>query len=155
MLKFIYDNPLYKMPLQQFTLFLARISLGIFFFTTGFNKLFFEKNKLIMLETIIDAGIPFPEMMSSFVSATEMLAGFLLIIGLFTQIGSILLFMICLTALYTVGIHTIQPNLDSISWLSWFFYIHDFLYMLILAILITSKPQCMALDYFISKKLAS
>ncbi|RLZ09033.1 DoxX family protein [Acinetobacter sp. 2JN-4] len=155
MLKLIYDNPLYKMPIQQFVLFLARISLGIFFFTTGFNKLFVEKNKLIMLETIIDAGIPFPELMSSFVSATEMLAGFLLIIGLFTQISSILLFIICLTALYTVGIHTIPPNLDSISWLSWFFYVHDLLYMLILAILITSKPQSIALDHFISKKLTS
>src|SRR5690606_4802990 len=104
MLKLIYDNPLYKMPIPQFVLFLVRISIGIFFFTTGFNKLFVEKNQLIMLETIIDAGIPFPEIMSTFVSATEMLAGLLLIIGFLTQISSILLFIICLTALYTVGI---------------------------------------------------
>lgn len=151
MLKLIYDNPLYKMPIQQLVLFLIRISIGIFFFTTGFNKLFVEKNKLIMLETIIDAGIPFPTIMSTFVSATEMLAGLFLIIGLLTQISSILLFIICLTALYTVGIHTIPEGLDLMTWLSWFFYIHDLLYMFILAILITSRPSMLSLDRILSK----
>jgi len=151
MLKLIYDNPLYKMPIQQLVLFLIRISIGIFFFTTGFNKLFVEKNKLFMLETIIDAGIPFPTIMSTFVSATEMLAGLFLIIGLLTQISSVLLFIICLTALYTVGIHTIPEGLDLISWLSWFFYIHDLLYMFILAILITSRPSMLSLDRILSK----
>jgi len=73
------------MPIQQLVLFMIRISIGIFFFTTGFNKLFVEKNKLIMLETMTEAGIPFPEIMSSFVSATEMFAGLFLIIGLLTR----------------------------------------------------------------------
>ncbi|EPG37364.1 DoxX family protein [Acinetobacter colistiniresistens] len=155
MLKLIYDNPLYKMPIQQFVLFLVRISIGIFFFSTGFNKLFVEKNKLIMLETITEAGIPFPEIMSSFVSATEMLAGLLLIIGLLTQISSILLFVICLTALYTVGIHTIPNGLDTMSWLSWFFYVHDLLYMFILAILITSRPTILSLDRLLSKNIST
>lgn len=155
MLKLIYDNPLYKMPIQQFVLFLIRVSIGIFFFTTGFNKLFIEKNKMIMLETIIDAGIPFPEIMSSFVSATEMLAGLFLILGLLTQIGSILLFIICLTALYTVGIHTIPNGLDTISWLSWFFYLHDLLYMFILAILIISQPTILSLDRILSKNITT
>ncbi|ENX33647.1 hypothetical protein F889_02310 [Acinetobacter colistiniresistens] len=155
MLKLIYDNPLYKMPIQQFVLFLIRISIGIFFFSTGFNKLFVEKNQLIMLETITEAGIPFPEIMSSFVSATEMLAGLLLIIGLLTQISSILLFVICLTALYTVGIHTIPNGLDTMSWLSWFFYVHDLLYMFILAILITSRPTILSLDRLLSKNIST
>ncbi len=153
MLKLIYDNPLYKMSIQQLVLFLIRISIGIFFFTTGFNKLFVEKNKLIMLETMTEAGIPFPEIMSSFVSATEMLAGLFLIIGLLTQISSILLFIICLTALYTVGIHTLPNGLDTITWLSWFFYLHDLLYMFILAILITSRPSIWSLDRVLSKKI--
>ncbi|MCU4335871.1 DoxX family protein [Acinetobacter dispersus] len=155
MLKLIYDNPLYKMPIQQFVLFLIRISIGIFFFTTGFNKLFVEKNKLIMLETIIDAGIPYPAIMSTFVSATEMLAGLFLILGLLTQISSIFLFMICLTALYTVGIHTIPSGLDPISWLSWFFYVHDLLYIFILAILITSQPSILSLDRILSKNITT
>ncbi|WP_109440559.1 DoxX family protein [Acinetobacter haemolyticus] len=155
MLKLIYDNPLYKMPVQQLVLFLIRISIGIFFFTTGFNKLFVEKNKLIMLETITEAGIPFPEIMSSFVSATEMLAGLFLIMGLLTQISSILLFIICLTALYTVGIHTIPNGLDAISWLSWFFYVPDLLYMLLLAVLISARPSILSFDRLLSKKLTS
>ncbi|NNP67460.1 DoxX family protein [Acinetobacter sp. Ac_5812] len=153
MLKLIYDNSLYKMPIQQLVLFLIRISIGMFFFSTGFNKLFVEKNKLIMLETITETGIPFPEIMSSFVSATEMLAGLFLILGLLTQIGSILLFIICLTALYTVGIHTIPNGLDTISWLSWFFYLHDLLYMFILAILITSQPTILSLDRILSRNI--
>ncbi|WP_043970434.1 MULTISPECIES: DoxX family protein [Acinetobacter] len=154
MLKLVYDNPLYKMPIQQFVLFLIRISIGIFFFSTGFNKLFVEKNRLIMLETITGAGIPFPEIMSSFVSATEMLAGLLLIIGLLTQISSILLFVICMTALYTVGIHTIPNGLDAMSWLSWFFYVHDLLYMFVLAILITTRPTILSLDRLLSKNIS-
>ncbi|MFW1953097.1 DoxX family membrane protein [Acinetobacter beijerinckii] len=153
MLKLIYDNPLNKMPIQQFVIFLIRISTGIFFFTTGFNKLFVEKNKLIMLETIIDAGIPFPEIMSTFVSTTEMLAGLFLLLGLLTQLSSILLFVICLTALYTVGIHTIPNGLDLISWFSWFFYTHDLLYMFLLALLITSRPSILSLDRILNTKI--
>lgn len=153
MLKLIYDNPLNKMPIQQFVIFLIRISIGIFFFTTGFNKLFVEKNKLIMLETIIDAGIPFPEIMSTFVSTTEMLAGLFLLLGLLTQLSSILLFIICLTALYTIGIHTIPNSLDLISWFSWFFYTHDLLYMFLLTVLITSKPSILSLDRTLNKKI--
>ncbi|MFW2159797.1 DoxX family membrane protein [Acinetobacter beijerinckii] len=153
MLKLIYDNPLNKMPIQQFVIFLIRISIGIFFFTTGFNKLFVEKNKLIMLETIIDAGIPFPEIMSTFVSTTEMLAGLFLLLGLLTQLSSILLFIICLTALYTIGIHTISNGLDLIIWFSWFFYTHDLLYMFLLTVLITSKPSILSLDRTLNKKI--
>ena len=47
---------------------IARIALGLFFFTSGFNKLFVTANQQLLLVTLTDAGIPFPAVMAVFVA---------------------------------------------------------------------------------------
>lgn len=37
----------------------ARIAIGLFFFASGFNKVFVPANQQLMLETLTDAGIFF------------------------------------------------------------------------------------------------
>ncbi|WP_445115742.1 DoxX family protein [Acinetobacter sp. WZC-1] len=152
LLRLIYDNFLYRKPIQQTALLLARISMGLFFSSTGFNKIFVEQNRLVMLDTITSAGIPFPEFMAVFVSLVELIAGLLLLVGLLTQISAIALFIICFTALITVGIHDIPAGQTMIGWFSWFFYVNDLIYMIILALLITNRPVAGSVDHFLSKK---
>lgn len=53
MLKIFFQNPLYSPQFSNFSVALIRISVGLFFLTTGYNKLFVEKNQQIMLDTII------------------------------------------------------------------------------------------------------
>jgi len=152
MLNLLFNNPLYASKVQQSILLIIRLSLGLFFCSTGFNKLFVLENQKIMLETIISAGIPFPEFMAIFVSSIEFLAGLFLILGLLTQLSSLLLLIISTTALITVGIYSIPEHLNFITWLSWFFYTHDLLYILLLFILITQKSELLSLDQVIMQK---
>jgi len=56
-------------------LMIMRIALGLFFFASGFNKVFVPENQALMLETITDAGIPFPAFMAFFVPAAKLCSG--------------------------------------------------------------------------------
>ena len=68
--------------LKIFAVLLARLSLGVFFAISGGNKLFVASQYKLMYETIVGAGIPFPHVMTYFVSSVEFVCGCLLIIGL-------------------------------------------------------------------------
>lgn len=152
MIGFLFKNPFNSPKFSHFALILTRISIGLFFLTTGYNKLFVEKNQQIMLETIVSAGIPFPEVTAIIVSLFEFAFGLLLTLGLFTQLTSLILIFICFVALVTVGIYTIPPGLNLITWISWFFYTHDLLYIFILLFIFTNKPDSFTLDRLFFKK---
>ena len=61
--------------LEEFAVLLARISLGVFFAISGANKLFVASQYKLMYETIVGAGIPFPHVMTYFVSSVEFVCG--------------------------------------------------------------------------------
>jgi putative oxidoreductase len=63
---------------------LARIIVGYTFATTGWGKL---NNLPRMVELFTEWGIPFPEIMTPFVSGLEFFGGIFLILGLFTRIS--------------------------------------------------------------------
>ena len=46
---------------EQFSILLARVSLGMFFAISGGNKLFVGSHTRRMYETLAGAGIPFPQ----------------------------------------------------------------------------------------------
>ena len=50
--------------LEEFAIVLARISLGVFFAISGGNKLLVASQYKLMYETIVDAGILFPHIMT-------------------------------------------------------------------------------------------
>ena len=50
---------------------LARVSLGLFFSISGWNKLFVEKNREALLEVMLEIGIPFPELSAVFLASVE------------------------------------------------------------------------------------
>jgi putative oxidoreductase len=61
--------------LEELAVLLARISLGVFFAISGGNKLFVAGQYKIMYDTISGAGIPFPYVMTYFVSSIEFVCG--------------------------------------------------------------------------------
>ena len=88
--------------LEEFAILLARISLGVFFAISGGNKLFVASQQKIMYETIVGAGIPFPQFMTYFVSSVEFVCGCLLIIGLLSILCCIALVIDMIVAITTV-----------------------------------------------------
>lgn len=137
---------------SMFPVFICRLVLGVFFFTTGFNKLFVPENQLLMLDTMHDAGIPFPAAMAVVVSFLECAMGFLLMLGLLSRLSALTLFIISGVALVTIGIYTIPQGLNAIAWLSWLFYLPETLYMVLSLLIIAWGGTYYSLDGWLVKR---
>ena len=136
--------------LEEFAVLLARISLGIFFAISGGNKLFVASQHKIMYETIVSAGIPFPQFMTYFVSSVEFVCGCLLIIGLLSTLCCIALIFDMIVAITTVQLATIAKGLSVVDWLDDFLYLPEVMYIIIFLWLISSGPGRLSVDHWIA-----
>ncbi|HUC65235.1 MAG TPA: DoxX family protein [Stellaceae bacterium] len=132
--------------LEDVAVLLARISLGVFFAISGGNKLFVASQYKLMYQTIIGAGIPFPHLMTFFVSSVELVCGCLLIIGLLSTLCCIALIIDMIVAITTVQLATIAKSLSFIDWLDDFLYLPEVMYIIILLWLISSGPGRLSVD---------
>jgi len=151
----IYWQSLFQTPcLRRFIpLAIMRIALGMFFFASGFNKVFVLESQSMMLETITEAGIPFPTFMAPFVAGCEMLFGVLLVVGFLTRLSALVLMIISLVALVTVGLQHIPVNLNLLTWYSWMFYLPESAYIVICLQLVVQGGGPMSVDLSIAQRL--
>src|SRR5690349_19667323 len=77
--------------LEQYAILLVRVSLGLFFAISGANKLFVADRTQGMYETLVKAKVPFPHLMTYFVSGVEFVGGSLLIVGFLSSPASVAL----------------------------------------------------------------
>jgi putative oxidoreductase len=136
--------------LEEFSILLARISLGVFFAISGGNKLFVASQHKIMYETIIGAGIHFPQFMTYFASSVEFVCGCLLIIGLLSILCCIALIIDMIVAITTVQLATIAKGLSAVDWLDDFMYLPEVMYIIIFLWLISSGPGRLSVDHWIA-----
>jgi putative oxidoreductase len=136
--------------LEELAVLLARISLGVFFAISGGNKLFVASQHKIMYETIVGAGIPFPQFMTYFVSSVEFVCGCLLIIGLLSIFCCIALIFDMIVAITTVQLATIAKGLSFVDWLDDFLYLPEVMYIIIFLWLISSGPGRLSVDHWIA-----
>jgi putative oxidoreductase len=131
---------------EQFSILLARLSLGVFFAISGGKKLFVASRTRQMYETLAGAGIPFPHLMTYFASSVEFIGGCLLIIGLFSSLCSVALIIDMIVAIVTVRLAGIQAGTSFLDWLDDFLYLPETLYIIILIWLICSGPGKVSAD---------
>jgi len=136
--------------LEEFAVLLARISLGVFFAISGGNKLFVASQYKLMYETIVGAGIPFPHVMTYFVSSVEFVGGCLLIIGLLSTLCCMAFIIDMIVAITTVQLATITKALSFIDWLDDFLYLPEVMYIIIFLWLISSGPGRLSVDHWIA-----
>ena len=136
--------------LEEFAVLLARISLGVFFAISGGNKLFIASQHKIMYETIVGAGIPFPQFMTYFVSSVEFVCGCLLIIGLLSILCCIAFIIDMIVAITTVQLATIAKGLSVVDWLDDLLYLPEVMYIIIFLWLISSGPGRLSVDHWIA-----
>lgn len=136
--------------LEGFAVVLARISLGVFFAISGGNKLFVASQHKLMYETIVGAGIPFPHVMTYFVSSVEFVCGCLLIIGLLSTLCCIAFIIDMIVAIATVQLATITHAPSFIDWLDDFLYLPEVMYIIIFLWLIASGPGRLSIDHWIA-----
>ena len=139
--------------LEPYAILLVRVLLGLFFAISGGYKLFVGSRTESMYQTLAAAKIPFPRLMTYFVSSVEFVGGILLILGLLTSLASAALIADMAVAILTTKLSAIPTNLSPLDRLDDFLYFPEVLYVLFFVWLICSGPGRLSIDYVIADKL--
>ena len=139
---------------EWFPVLLARVSMGLFFAISGWNKLFTVAHWKGLLAGMIATGLPFPKLMALFLAWFEFVGGSLLTVGFMSTFFSFGLAFAMIVAIVTVEIpFVIPPGLGPLDWLDWFLYLPQVLYVLIFLWLIIKGPGPYSADAVIARKL--
>ncbi len=139
---------------EWFPLLLARVSLGLFFAISGFNKLFRAANWNGLVATMTATGLPFPKALSFFLASVEFYGGSLLAIGFLSTLWAIMLGFAMIVAIVTIEVHrVIPPGLGFLNWLDWFLYLPQVMYVILFLWLIIRGPGPHSVDAVIARKL--
>ena len=139
--------------LEQYAILLVRVSLGLFFAISGANKLFVAGSRRTMYETLVEAKVPLPHLMTYFVSVVEFVGGSLLTVGLFSSLACMALLVDMLVAILTTKLSAMPKGLSPLNWLDDFLYLPEVLYVLLFIWLICSGPGKFSVDYWLAGKL--
>jgi putative oxidoreductase len=140
--------------LGQYAILLVRVSLGLFFAISGANKLFVAGSTKTMYETLVAAKVPFPRLMTYFVSGVEFVGGSLLTVGFLSSLAGVALMIDMTVATLTSAVSTLPKGLSPLNWLDDFLYLPEVLYVLFFVWLICSGPGKLSVDYWLAGKLA-
>jgi putative oxidoreductase len=113
-----------------------RLVVGYVFMLTGWGKL---NNLPQMIQNFTEWGIPFPTILTPFVSGVEFFGGIMLMLGLFTRIPAAMLAVVMLVAIKSAK----WENVDSLETLLGFEEMTYFAAFLWLAI---AGPGAVSLD---------
>ena len=87
---------------------IIRLIVGYVFMLTGWSKL---NNLPQMVQNFTEWGIPFPQLLTPFVSAVECVGGAMLMLGLFTRIPAAMLAVVMVVAIKVAK----WENVDSLE----------------------------------------
>lgn len=139
--------------LEQYAILLVRASLGLFFAISGANKLFVASSTQTMYETLVEAKVPFPRVMTYFVSGVELVGGSLLTVGFLSSPACVALLVDMLVAILITKLPAMPRGLSPLNWLADFLYLPEVLYVLFFIWLICSGPGKFSVDYWLAGKL--
>lgn len=138
---------------EQYAILLVRVSLGLFFAISGANKLFVGGRTQAMYETLVKATVPFPRLMTYFVSGVEFVGGSLVAVGFLSSLACVALLVDMLVAILTTTLSAMPKGLSPLNWLDDFLYLPEVLYVLFFIWLICSGPGEFSADYRLAAKL--
>jgi putative oxidoreductase len=138
---------------EQCAIMLVRVSLGLFFAISGANKLFVAGSRQTMYETLVKADVPFPHLMTYFVSGVEFVGGSLLAVGFLSSLACAALLGDMLVAILTTKLSAMPKGLSPLNLLDDFLYLPEVLYVLTFIWLICSGPGRFSVDHWLADKL--
>ena len=128
----------------------ARIVVGWVFLWSGWGKL----NALDRItQNFVEWGIPFPSILTPFVSGVEFVAGSLLIVGFLSSLASLVLLGDMFVAILTTSLSAMPKGLSPLNWLDDFLYLPEVLYVLFFIWLICSGPGRFSVDHWLASRL--
>jgi putative oxidoreductase len=104
---------------------LMRLVVGYVFMMTGWTKL---NNLPVMIERFTEWGIPFPHVLTPFVSGVECFGGLMLILGLFTRIPAVMLAVVMIVAIKAAKWEDVDSletllGFEEVTYLAAFFWL--------------------------------
>ncbi len=139
--------------LEHYAILLVRVALGLFFAISGANKLFVAGSRQTMHETLVKAKVPFPRLMTYFVSGVEFVGGCMLAVGFLSSLASVALLVDMLGAILTTELSALPKGVPPLNWLDDFLYVPAVLYVLFFIWLICSGPGRFSVDFWLAGKL--
>jgi putative oxidoreductase len=139
--------------LKPYAILLVRVSLGLFFAISGANKLFVAGSRQTMYETLVGAKVPFPQLMTYFVSVVEFVGGSLLAVGFLSSLACLALLVDMLVAILTTKLPAMPKGRSPLNWLDDFLYLPEVLYVLFFIWLICFGPGKFSVDCLLAGKL--
>ena len=119
----------------------ARLVVGWVFLWSGWEKL----NALPQItQNFIDWGIPFPHVLTPFVSGVEFFGGLLVLLGLFTRIAAVPLIVVMIVAIVSAKLNQV----DSLETLLGF---EEIAYMALFGWLAVAGPGPVSLDWLLQR----
>jgi putative oxidoreductase len=106
-----------------------------------------------MYETLVKAAVPFPRLMTYFVSGVELVGGSLVAVGLLSSLACVALLVDMLVAILTTALSAMPKGLSPLNWLDDFLYLPEVLYVLFFIWLICSGPGRFSADYWLAARL--
>lgn len=123
----------------------ARIVVGWVFLWTGWAKL---NNLPQMIQNFTEWGIPFPHILTPFVSGVEFIGGLLLLLGLFTRLAATPLVIVMIVAIISAKL----GQIDSLETLLGF---EEVAYMALFGWLAVAGPGPVSLDWILQKTFSA
>jgi len=138
---------------EQYAILLMRVSIELFFAISGGRKLFVAVSRKTMYETLTRAKVPFPSLMTYFVSSVEFVGGSLVAAGLLSSLASLALSVNMVVAILTAKLSAMPKGLSSLGWVDNLLYIPEVLYVLIFLWMICSGPGKLSVDSWLADQL--
>jgi putative oxidoreductase len=141
--------------LEQYSILLVRVSIGLFFAISGANKLFAAEGTKPVYETLVKGKVPFPHLTAYFVSGVEFVGGSLVTVGFLSSPACVALLIDMLVATLMTKLSAVPKGLSPLNWVDDFLYFPEVLYVLFFVWLIFSGPGKFSVDYWLAGKLAA
>ncbi len=139
--------------LAEYAILIVRVALGLFFAISGANKLFVPSQTQTMYETLVAANVPFPHVMTYFVSSVEFVGGLMLMAGFLTSLACLTLLGDMAVAILTTKLSGLPKSVSPLNWLDNFLYLPEALYILFFVWLICSGPGKFSVDRKLGARL--
>jgi putative oxidoreductase len=136
--------------LAQYAAVVVRVLLGLFFAISGANKLFVAGGRRTMYQTLLEAKVPLPHLMTYVVSGVEFVGGSLLTVGFLSSPACAALLVDMLVAILTAKLPAMPKGLSPLRWLDDLLYLPEVLYVLFFVWLICSGPGRFSVDHWLA-----
>jgi putative oxidoreductase len=139
--------------LEPYAVLLVRVSIGLFFAISGAGKLFVAEDTHKMYETLVRAKVPFPHLMTYFVSGVEFAGGLMLAVGCLSNLACAILLVDMVVAFLTTRLSAMPEGRSPLRWFDDLLYIPEVLYVLFFISLICSGPGKFSVDFWLAARL--